>query len=141
MPKIKTIKTKIGYTETYIPISNDIKKFISDLSDDYLPLEKFYPGFKKVKELISAEHCIDIPEYDYWSVKEEDGINYIVFGKSDESIPPIKLKTGHIYFDNEMEGHEDAGNCATCNGAKCDSCTEVYRDQDGIIHEWPEEDM
>ena len=79
--EFKTVETGAGYIEIYIPISNDTRNLINNLSNVNLYPEQFEEEFEKIKQLVSKENGgIDIPSYDYWSIKEENGNIYMAFG-------------------------------------------------------------
>lgn len=138
MAEINVRTNSYDQIETHIPVSDDIMKLADDLQDDFLSPKKHYELFKKMKVMISDQHNgIDVSDHDSWSVEKDNGINYIIFYKDGIPVPPSMLKTGHIYYNTYMEGAEGADNCGTCNGGKCDSCADVYRDKNGLLYNWP----
>lgn len=124
-------------TEHWIPINKEILQISDDLMDDYLSMDKHIKKTAERKKLILTLHPSFIfpPNYG-WNTQEEDGKDYLVLYVDNVPHPPMKLKTGHIYFGSYMEGAEDTSNCGTCDGARCESCREVYRDDDGKIHNY-----
>lgn len=138
MVEVKVREDEYGRIATTIPISDKLFDLGLELMDDYLSPCIYHRKLKELRKLISEETGIEVPEFDSWSLGgDEDASGCIIFYKDKTPLPPDKLKTGHIYFNNYMEGLEGADDCGTCNGARCETCREVYRDREGLLHNWP----
>lgn len=46
-------------------------------------------------------------------------------------------KTGHEYFNTQMEAYYDSYDCGTCDGTECETCVTTYRveEDDKILYD------